>query len=161
MDGLGTGEELDYRGAFWLATLGGAQALGLEVNLHWLARDSAHESDVAINSASDSFEVEQSQSRISFLLEGTVPGVSVSCSEQSDLCFFNFLSCLKVWVQDTIGSFEVGKEFDALMVDPTGGACFDTFTGDTSADVFQKFINLGDDRNIRAVWVQGGLVLWK
>ncbi len=55
----------------------------------------------------------------------------------------------------------MGKEFDALMVDPTGGACFDTFTGDTLVDVFQKFINLGDDRNIRAVWVRGGLVLWK
>ncbi|CAL8471103.1 g10645 [Coccomyxa elongata] len=92
VDGLGTGEELDYRGALWLATMGGAQALGLE---------------------------------------------------------------------DTIGSFEVGKDFDALMVDPTGGACFDTFTGDTLVDVFQKFINLGDDRNIRAVWVRGGLVLWK
>lgn len=64
-------------------------------------------------------------------------------------------------LQATIGSFEMGKEFDALMVDPTGGACFDTFTGDTLVDVFQKFINLGDDRNIRAVWVRGGLVLWK
>lgn len=32
VDGLGTGEELDYRGAFWLATMGGAQALGLEVH---------------------------------------------------------------------------------------------------------------------------------
>ena len=61
--------------------------------------------------------------------------------------------------QAKIGSFEVGKEFDALMIDPI--STFDTFTGDKQLDVFQKFINLGDDRNIRAVWVQGGLVLWK
>ncbi|EIE20078.1 guanine deaminase [Coccomyxa subellipsoidea C-169] len=80
------------RGAFWLATMGGAQALGLEAK---------------------------------------------------------------------IGSFEVGKEFDALMVDPAAGSNIDTFTSDTLLDTFQKFINLGDDRNIRAVWVQGGLVLWK
>ena len=31
MDGLATRGELDYRDAFWLATMGGAQALGLEV----------------------------------------------------------------------------------------------------------------------------------
>lgn len=31
VDGPSSGEELDYRGAFWLATMGGAQALGLEV----------------------------------------------------------------------------------------------------------------------------------
>ncbi|KAK9901242.1 hypothetical protein WJX75_002216 [Coccomyxa subellipsoidea] len=92
VDGLGTRGELDYRDAFWLATMGGAQALGLEAK---------------------------------------------------------------------IGSFEVGKEFDALMIDAMGVSTFDTFTGDKPLDVFQKFINLGDDRNIRAVWVQGGLVLWK
>lgn len=64
-------------------------------------------------------------------------------------------------MQDKIGSFAVGKDFDALMADATSGASFDVFPGDTQMDVFQKFINLGDDRNIRAVWVQGGLVLWK
>ncbi len=47
------------------------------------------------------------------------------------------------------------------MVDPAAGSNIDTFTSDTLLDTFQKFINLGDDRNIRAVWVQGGLVLWK
>lgn len=36
VDGHGTGEELDYMGAFWLATMGGAQALGLEVILHFI-----------------------------------------------------------------------------------------------------------------------------
>ncbi len=63
--------------------------------------------------------------------------------------------------QAKIGSFAVGKEFDALMVDAACGASFDVFAGDSTVDHFQKFINLGDDRNIRAVWVQGGLLLWK
>jgi guanine deaminase len=64
-------------------------------------------------------------------------------------------------VQDVIGSFQVGKEFDALLVDACDGATFDLFEGDSAEDAFQKFMTLGDDRNIRAVWVQGGLTLWK
>ena len=63
--------------------------------------------------------------------------------------------------QDTIGSFAVGKQFDALLVDACDGVTFDIFDGDSIEDCFQKFINLGDDRNIRAAWIQGGLVLWK
>ncbi len=63
--------------------------------------------------------------------------------------------------QDLVGSFAVGKQFDALLVDTAGGAAFDCYEGDSMEDRFQKFINLGDDRNIRAVWVQGDLVLWK
>jgi guanine deaminase len=55
----------------------------------------------------------------------------------------------------------VGKEFDVIMVDPRSGASFDIFPNDSLLDCFQKFMNLGDDRNIRAVWVKGGLVLWR
>ena len=64
-------------------------------------------------------------------------------------------------LQDTIGSFAVGKQFDALLVDACDGGTFDLFEGDSIEDCFQKFVNLGDDRNIRAAWVQGGLVFWK
>ena len=80
---------LDWKGAFWLATVGGAQALGLE---------------------------------------------------------------------KTCGTLEVGKSFDALRVDTRNAAAFDVFPADTPMDIFQKFVNLGDDRNIKAVWVGGKLV---
>ena len=80
---------LDWKGAFWLATVGGAQALGLEA---------------------------------------------------------------------TCGTLEVGKAFDALRVDTRNAAAFDVFPADSPMDAFQKFVNLGDDRNVKAVWVGGKLV---
>ena len=64
-------------------------------------------------------------------------------------------------LQDQVGSFEVGKDFDALMIDASSGATFDIFPSDSLLETFEKFVNLGDDRCIRAVWVQGGLLSWK
>ena len=58
-------------------------------------------------------------------------------------------------MQDRIGSFAIGKEFDALIITTRGGAAFDIFEGDSDLDAFEKFVNLGDDRNIKAVFVQG------
>lgn len=58
-------------------------------------------------------------------------------------------------IADTVGTFAPGKEFDALLIDTHGGATFDVYPSDTLEDLFQKFCNLGDDRNISAVWVQG------
>jgi guanine deaminase len=49
----------------------------------------------------------------------------------------------------------VGKYFDALLVDLSGAAVYDTFEWDSTEDKFQKFINLGDDRNIKEVYVEG------
>ncbi len=60
-----------------------------------------------------------------------------------------------------MGSFRVGKEFDAIMVDTELREPFDVFSTDSLLDRFEKFVNLGDDRNVRAVWIQGGLVIWK
>ena len=80
---------LDWKAAFWLATVGGAQALGLE---------------------------------------------------------------------KTCGALEPGKAFDALRIETRNAAAFDVFPADTTMDAFQKFINLGDDRNIKTVWVGGKLV---
>lgn len=80
---------LDWRAAFWLATVGGAQALGLE---------------------------------------------------------------------KTCGTLEPGKAFDALRIDTRNAAAFDVFPADSPLDAFQKVINLGDDRNIKTVWVGGKLV---
>ncbi|KAG1674922.1 hypothetical protein FOA52_014715 [Chlamydomonas sp. UWO 241] len=62
-------------------------------------------------------------------------------------------------IDDKVGSFEVGKEWDALLVDVNvPGGPFDIFDGDSMEDQFEKFINLGDDRNIVEVYVQGTCV---
>ena len=59
-------------------------------------------------------------------------------------------------LQHQVGTFQEGKEFDALLVDVNAeGGPFDVFDGDTLEDQFEKFINLGDDRNIVEVYVQG------
>ena len=97
---------MDYIEAFWLATLGGAEALGL---------------------------------------------------------------------QHCIGSFGVGKAFDAVLValpapeelsvgtaqplSPGAASHIDIFPTDSLEDRFQKFVNLGDERDIAAVWVQGRRVV--
>jgi guanine deaminase len=59
---------------------------------------------------------------------------------------------------DKVGNFVVGKEFDALVVDVTS---IDMFTHDNSWSVFEKFIYLGDDRNIHKVFVAGKISLEK
>ena len=61
-------------------------------------------------------------------------------------------------LEQTCGTLEVGKAFDALRVDTRKSAAFDVFPADSPMDAFQKFINLGDDRNIVTVWVGGKVV---
>ncbi|XP_074660179.1 guanine deaminase-like [Tubulanus polymorphus] len=59
-------------------------------------------------------------------------------------------------MDERLGSFEVGKEFDALLIDPhTNYSGIDAFDGDFHQEMFQKFLFLGDDRNIIEVYVQG------
>ncbi|XP_060078633.1 guanine deaminase-like [Ylistrum balloti] len=59
-------------------------------------------------------------------------------------------------MDDIIGNFEVGKEFDALVIDPkAAGSVIDVFENDSIEDVIQKFVFLGDDRNILKVFVAG------
>ncbi|CAH1789018.1 unnamed protein product [Owenia fusiformis] len=59
-------------------------------------------------------------------------------------------------LEDKIGNFEVGKEFDALLVNFEAlDSPFDVFERDTLEDKIQKFIFLGDDRNIEEVYVAG------
>ena len=65
-------------------------------------------------------------------------------------------------LQDKIGSLEPGKIFDALLIDPYAeGSPFDVFEQDTPIEIFNKFVFLGDDRNIDTVFVQGQAVLQK
>ena len=67
-----------------------------------------------------------------------------------------------VGMEDRIGSFEVGKKFDALVVDVEGIVSVDSFLlegrQDVNEDVVKKWVFLGDDRNIRKVYVDGQLV---
>eukprot|EP00057_Strongylocentrotus_purpuratus_P003807 XP_003727405.1 PREDICTED: guanine deaminase [Strongylocentrotus purpuratus] len=63
-------------------------------------------------------------------------------------------------IEDTVGNFEVGKEFDALLVTmDTEDSPFEIFENaayeDSLEDMVQKFFFRGDDRNIEEVYVCG------
>lgn len=68
-------------------------------------------------------------------------------------------------IEDTTGNFQIGKSFDALLIDTYNGAIdnFDipkTLTENMSDEdkfkkLLQKFIYTGDDRNISKVFVNG------
>ncbi|XP_030647259.1 guanine deaminase isoform X1 [Chanos chanos] len=63
-------------------------------------------------------------------------------------------------LDEQIGNFEVGKDFDALRVNlcvPDGPV--DVFPGEEPMVIFEKFLNLGDDRNIVEVYVAGRRVV--
>lgn len=71
-----------------------------------------------------------------------------------------------------VGSFAVGKEFDACLVrtcesggegmewdlDVPLGVMTPIEAGDNPRTIFEKFVMSGDDRNIARVWVKGGCV---
>ncbi|KAG0309550.1 hypothetical protein BGZ98_001291 [Dissophora globulifera] len=59
-------------------------------------------------------------------------------------------------LQDTIGNFEVGKEFDAILVNTsTEDSPVDIFDHDDIESKFEKYLFLGDDRNNEQIFVQG------
>jgi guanine deaminase len=59
-----------------------------------------------------------------------------------------------------VGNFEPGKYFDALIVDPnTDDSPLDIFDGEHLANAFEKYLFLGDDRSISAIFVGGRRVL--
>ncbi|XP_062874271.1 guanine deaminase [Trichomycterus rosablanca] len=63
-------------------------------------------------------------------------------------------------LDDCIGNFEVGKDFDALRVNLcVPGSPVDVFPGDGPEVILEKFLNLGDDRNIVEVYVAGRRVV--
>ncbi|XP_072007060.1 guanine deaminase [Engystomops pustulosus] len=58
------------------------------------------------------------------------------------------------------GNFEVGKEFDALLINPDAkDSHFEVFSHIPKEEILQKFLYLGDDRNIKAVYVAGRRVV--
>eukprot|EP00755_Sulcionema_specki_P005707 Sspe_Gene.33502::Locus_16355_Transcript_1_1_Confidence_1.000_Length_1598::g.33502::m.33502/K01487/E3.5.4.3, guaD; guanine deaminase len=64
-----------------------------------------------------------------------------------------------VGLDDKIGRFRPGMSFDALLVDCTPGARVILSDNDTFEDIFQKWVNLCDDRSIKGAWVQGSRVV--
>ncbi|GAA6109839.1 guanine deaminase [Tachysurus ichikawai] len=63
-------------------------------------------------------------------------------------------------LDDCTGNFDVGKDFDALRVNVcVPGSPIDLFPGDDPEVILEKFLNLGDDRNIVEVYVAGKQVV--
>ena len=60
-------------------------------------------------------------------------------------------------IDDKVGNFKVGKQLDALLVDMDTGMA-DCFGYESIMDLVDKFVHLGDDRNILRVYVNGRLV---
>lgn len=59
-------------------------------------------------------------------------------------------------MDNQIGNFEVGKEFDALVIDiDISDGLLNNLQSSTLEERLQKFIYSGDDRNIVEVYVSG------
>jgi len=60
----------------------------------------------------------------------------------------------------SLGSFDVGKQFDAVLLDADAANVrrFEGGTAEAPEDVLQKILCLGDDRNVARVYVNGGQV---
>jgi len=65
-----------------------------------------------------------------------------------------------VGMSHVLGNLLPGKHFDALVIDPmVANSPFDVFPQDSIENIFQKFLLLGDDRNISEVYIMGRLVV--
>ena len=73
-------------------------------------------------------------------------------------------------LEDKIGNFKVGKQFDAIVVDTSFALpkrmlskdpppVMDVFDHDDPWAIFEKFIYLGDDRLMTKIYVAGNLVV--
>lgn len=59
-------------------------------------------------------------------------------------------------MDNQVGNFKVGKEFDALIVDTdVSDGLLNNLQSNTLEERFQKFIYSGDDRNIIEVYISG------
>lgn len=97
------------------------------------------------------------------LIMGTGKMASMSYKEAIYLATLGGAEAMAV--DEVVGNFVVGKEFDALLIDVSAAPIdwYDnTFTADDDADgkewlqtLLQKFVYIGDDRNILKVFVAG------
>jgi cytosine/adenosine deaminase-related metal-dependent hydrolase len=63
-------------------------------------------------------------------------------------------------MEKVIGNFLPGKKLDCLIIDVNApNTPIDTFNNEDNLELFQKFLFLGDDRNITHVYVDGKRVL--
>lgn len=63
-------------------------------------------------------------------------------------------------LDNKVGNFVAGKEFDAILVDvDAAGGPIDTIGFESLSELFQKFLFTGDDRNITSVYVKGRTVV--
>lgn len=78
----------------------------------------------------------------------------------SELFFLGTLGGAQVCcLDDKIGNFGVGKEFDALLINAKKPGVMTMLEDwDSTRTIFDKFIMTGDDRNIEHVYVKGRLV---
>lgn len=61
-----------------------------------------------------------------------------------------------IGMADKLGNFQVGKYFDAVVLDAEAtDSAVDVFDIDTLDGIFQKLFYLGDDRNVSEVYVAG------
>ncbi|KAI0884351.1 guanine deaminase [Annulohypoxylon maeteangense] len=77
-----------------------------------------------------------------------------------ELFYLATLGGAKVCGLDTkVGNFEVGKEFDGLIINADGlGVMTMLEHEDSTRTIFDKFVMTGDDRNIKEVYVCGSQV---
>ncbi|KAI9019238.1 guanine deaminase [Phycomyces nitens] len=89
--------------------------------------------------------------------DGVIPGSKeYNPLVPSELFYLATLGGAKVLgLEDTIGNFAVGKSLDALWVDLAEGGPVDIFEKDTSIQMFEKFLFLGNDQSLLHVFVQG------
>lgn len=66
-------------------------------------------------------------------------------------------------IEDVAGSLERGKDFDALVIDPEPNCerLFDIFGWESVEQIAEKYVVVGDDRNIAQVFVHGRKVVSK
>ncbi|KAI5644897.1 amidohydrolase family domain-containing protein [Phthorimaea operculella] len=96
-------------------------------------------------------------------LQGS-PGAQVNWREA--LCLATLGGARALNLEDRIGSLDVGKELDALLVDvytadgPVDqyGYAVDASRDHHAVSLIERFVHLGDDRNIRQVYVKGDRV---
>ncbi|KAM3570564.1 hypothetical protein VYU27_007374 [Nannochloropsis oceanica] len=82
-------------------------------------------------------------------------GMRIDWKEALWLATMGGAGCLGL--EDEVGSFEVGKAFDAVRIDVKKGGGVVVVEGgrDSAEDLVQKWVNCGDDRHVIEVWVAG------
>jgi guanine deaminase len=100
------------------------------------------------------------QQQIAQQLIDTRTNGSDTCSSILDYRHAFYLATLggaeALYMHDRIGTLKVGMEFDAIILSAdVPHSPVQIFDSDSTSDIFQKLVVLGDDRNIRRVFVQG------